>query len=408
MHSWPSPALTDLPGQSPPLSLFDTATDTVRPTTPGRTASMYVCGITPYDATHVGHAATYVAFDLINRVWRDGGHKVRYAQNVTDVDDPLLERAVARGEDWRVLAERETELFRGDMTALSVLPPDHYIGAVEAIPAIVETIQELQAKGATYEVDGDIYFRAGSNPRFGEVSRLARSQMMPLFAERGGDPNRSGKLDPLDPVLWQQQSGDDPGWHTELGVGRPGWHVECAAISAEYLGTPMDVQGGGRDLTFPHHEMCAAISQSAISEWPFARMYVHTGMVGYEGTKMSKSLGNLVFVKDLRSAVAHPAEIRLALLSQHYRSDWEWMGATLETAQLRYTQWSRALARTHGPSGSQVLAHVRAALANDLQTPSALTVIDHWAAAANFGRGSDTTAPALVRATVSTLLGVQI
>lgn len=406
MQSWPAPGLAPLPGTGDPLCLYDSATATIKPTAPGDTATMYVCGITPYDATHVGHAATYVAFDLINRVWRDGGHNVKFAQNVTDVDDPLLERAWARGEDWRALAERETELFRGDMTALQVLPPDYYIGAVEAIPAIVESIQELQAQGATYEVDGDIYYRISASPRFGEVSRLARAQMLPLFAERGGDPNRQGKSDPLDPVLWQQQSGDDPAWETELGHGRPGWHVECAAIATEYLGMPIDVQGGGSDLMFPHHEMSAAMSQSGLAQWPFARTYVHAGMVGYAGSKMSKSLGNLVFIKDLRAAGADPAAIRLALLDQHYRLDWEWRPELLARAEERLGRWRAAFAADQGPEAANVLVRVRQVLADDLGAPKALAAIDRWVQDTNNSLGSDPEAPALLRTAAATLLGV--
>ena len=406
MQSWTAPSQESLPGTGAPLCLYDSATATIKPTAPGETATMYVCGITPYDATHVGHAATYVAFDLINRVWRDGGHTVRYAQNVTDVDDPLLERAWARGEDWRALAERETELFRHDMTALQVLPPDYYIGAVEAIPAIVESIAELQAQGATYEVDGDIYYRVGASPRFGEVSQLARAQMLPLFAERGGDPQRPGKVDALDPILWQLQSGEDPAWDTELGHGRPGWHVECAAIATEYLGMPIDVQGGGSDLIFPHHEMSAAMSQSGSAQWPFARAYVHAGMVGYAGSKMSKSLGNLVFIKDLRASGTDPAAIRLALLDQHYRTNWEWTPELLARAVERLSLWRAAFAADTGPAAFSVLERVRNVLADDLWAPKALAAIDRWAAETNRGLGSDAEAPTLMRATAGTLLGV--
>ncbi|HZB50464.1 MAG TPA: cysteine--1-D-myo-inosityl 2-amino-2-deoxy-alpha-D-glucopyranoside ligase, partial [Mycobacteriales bacterium] len=258
MQSWPRPPLPRLPGEGRPLRLADTATGEVRPTAPGAAARMYVCGITPYDATHLGHAATYLAFDLVHRVWLDAGHQVLYVQNVTDVDDPLLERADQNGEDWAALARRETAVYREDMTALRVLPPAHLVGAVEAIPQIVQLIRRLLDAGAAYVVDEDVYFWVESSPRFGYESGLDEPAMLALFAERGGDPDRPGKKDPLDPVLWRARRPGEPSWDSELGPGRPGWHVECAAIALDRLGPAFDVQGGGSDLAFPHHEMSAA------------------------------------------------------------------------------------------------------------------------------------------------------
>lgn len=335
MRSWPVsevPSLSDagLPAATRPLGLHDTGTGTKRPTSPGDTARMYVCGITPYDATHLGHANTYLAFDLVNRVWRDLGHRVHYIQNTTDVDDPLLERARQTGEDWRELADREIQLFRDDMTALRVLPPDRYVGAVEAIPLIIEMIEKLRGRDAAYEVDGDVYFPIASDPAFGRVSRLTREEMAPLFAERGGDPDRPGKRDPLDALLWMARRPGEPGWDSPFGEGRPGWHVECSAISIEYLGMAFDVEGGGSDLAFPHHEMSASHAQVATGERPHARAYVHSGMVGLDGEKMSKSRGNLVFVSKLRESGADPMAIRTALLTHHYRSDWEWTSGALD------------------------------------------------------------------------------
>ena len=219
---------------------------------------MYVCGITPYDATHMGHAATYVAFDLVYRAWLDAGHEVHYVQNVTDIDDPLLERAVERGEDWKVIAERETALFREDMTELGVIPPREYIGAVEAIPSVAEYVTQLQAKGAVYSVDDDLYFAVHDDPHFGKVSNLDAQSMLTTFAERGGDPDRPGKRNPLDCLVWQDARPDEPAWNTSLGHGRPGWHIECVAIALDHLGKRMDVLGGGSDLAFPHHEMSAS------------------------------------------------------------------------------------------------------------------------------------------------------
>ena len=351
MQSWPAPEVPCLPGQGRPLRLHDTATGEVRPTAPGATAGMYVCGITPYDAAHMGHAATCVAFDLINRMWRDDGHAVRYVQNVTDVDEPLLERAERDSEDWVALGQRETELFRQDMAALRVLPPDHYVGAVEAIPEIVEKVQGLLEAGAAYRLDGDVYFSVDADPRFGYQSGLDTPTMIRLAGENGGDPDRPGKKNPLDPVLWRARRPDEPSWPSPLGPGRPGWHVECAAIALNRLGMSFDVQGGGRDLVFPHHEMSAAHAEALTGAWPFARHYVHAGLIGLDGEKMSKSRGNLVFVSRLRDRGVDPAAIRLAVLAGHYRADRQWTPALLETATRRLERWRQAVSRPTGRRG---------------------------------------------------------
>ncbi len=409
MRSWAAPAVSsqalDGLGEAPELSLYDARTGQVEPTHPLETVGLYVCGITPYDATHLGHAATYLAFDLAIRAWRAAGHQVRYVQNVTDVDDPLLERATATGEDWRALAERETQLFREDMAALSVIPPDHYIGAVEAIPIIVSLVERLRAQGAVYEVEGDLYFPVKADPAFGEVSGLDRDQMLIAFAERGGDPERPGKRDPLDCLLWQLERPGEPSWPTSLGAGRPGWHVECSAIAMHYLGHAFDIQGGGSDLSFPHHEMSASHAQVAFPEGPFAKGYAHAGMVGYQGHKMSKSRGNLVKVSVLREQGVDPRAIRLALLAQHYRSDWEWTDELLETAVRRLDAWSAAV-RRGGADPVPVVAAVRVAMSRDLDGPAALDAVDGWAAASTGAlvEGSG----ALVAAVVEASLGIAL
>ena len=369
---------------------------------------MYVCGITPYDATHVGHAATYLAFDLINRAWRDAGHEVCYAQNVTDIDDPLLERAVADGEDWRVLAERETEVFREDMAALRVIAPDRYIGAVESIPAIAQTIHALQRTGAVYRLGSDLYFPISSDSRFGSVSGLTRPEMLESFVEFGGDPERPGKRDALDPLLWQGAREGEPAWATELGWGRPGWHVECASIATEYLGMPIDVQGGGRDLAFPHHEMSAAMADVAEGSWPFARQYTHTGMVGFEGHKMSKSRGNLVFVRDLRKSGRDPNAIRMALLAHHYLEDWDWTDREVPQAESRLANWRSAVDCSAGPAANPVIERMRECLTEDLDASGAMRAVTRWADDANLGRGSDPSAPEQIRTAVDALLGVKV
>ena len=363
---------------------------------------MYVCGITPYDATHMGHAATYVAFDLIGRAWRDQGLTVRYVQNVTDVDDPLLERAVATGQDWRDVAARETELFRADMAALRVIPPDAYVGAVESIPWVVDRIEELQQQGVVYPVGADLYLDIHADPRFGQVASLDEATMLATFAERGGDPGRAGKRHPLDPLLWKAATPGDPSWESRLGAGRPGWHIECVAIALEELGSPIDVQGGGSDLAFPHHEMGAS-QGNLLRGWPFARTFVHTGMVGYEGHKMSKSRGNLVFVSALRNAGVDPAAIRLALLGQHYRTDWEWTADLVEAAGARLARWRAAFAAPAGPSADDLIERLRERISDDLDAPGAVRAVDAWVERT----GSAVGAPAAVRDAVDALLGVR-
>ncbi|WP_405425897.1 cysteine--1-D-myo-inosityl 2-amino-2-deoxy-alpha-D-glucopyranoside ligase [Streptomyces erythrochromogenes] len=409
MHAWPASEVPALPGKGRDLQIHDTATQGTITLAPGPVARIYVCGITPYDATHIGHAATYNAFDLVQRVWLDTKRQVHYVQNVTDVDDPLLERALRDGHDWTELAERETALFREDMTALRMLPPQHYIGAVEAIPGIVPLVERLRDAGAAYELDGDIYFSVESDPHFGGVSHLDAEAMRLLSAERGGDPDRVGKKNPLDPMLWMAARPGEPSWDGgSLGRGRPGWHIECVAIALDHLGMGFDIQGGGSDLAFPHHEMGASHAQALTGEFPMAKAYVHAGMVALHGEKMSKSKGNLVFVSALRRAGVDPAAIRLALLSHHYRADWEWTDAVLDEAVARLERWRAAVSRPDGIPADAVLEEVREALANDLDTPAALAAVDRWVELQNTTDGDDESAPGLVSRTVDALLGVAL
>jgi L-cysteine:1D-myo-inositol 2-amino-2-deoxy-alpha-D-glucopyranoside ligase len=407
MQSWQSHPVPRVPGTPRPVRLYDTATREIRPTAPGRTATMYVCGITPYDATHLGHAATYLSFDLVHRLWLDNGHDVHYVQNVTDVDDPLLERAARDSADWVVLAMRETALFREDMESLRVLPPRDYIGAVEAIPEITEAIAKLVADGVAYRVDDvhpDVYFEHAAAGTFGSVSQYDEPTLLALFAERGGDPDRAGKRHPLDPLLWRAARPGEPCWDGELGPGRPGWHIECSVIALNRLGMAFDVQGGGSDLIFPHHEFSAAHAEALTRESPFARHYVHAGMIGLDGQKMSKSRGNLVFVSKLRGEDVDPMAIRLALLSGHYRADRAWTHGLLDAATARLAAWRAAVSRPSGPNAEDTVARLRTHLADDLDTPRALLAVDAWAREP----GQDPDAPALMRAAVDALLGVRL
>ncbi|MDT0303890.1 cysteine--1-D-myo-inosityl 2-amino-2-deoxy-alpha-D-glucopyranoside ligase [Streptomonospora wellingtoniae] len=408
MRSWPAPDLLRLPGNGGPLRVHDTVSGALRRLDPGPTARMYVCGITPYDAAHLGHAFTYLAFDLVQRVLRDAGHRVDYVQNVTDVDDPLLERARDNGEDWRELAEREIDVFREDMAALRILPPRAYVGVVESVQLIADFVERIRAAGASYELEGDVYFSVAEAAKFGEVGGMDRDRMLELFPERGGDPRRPGKKDPLDWLLWRAERPGEPAWDTTLGRGRPGWHVECSAISLNELGIAFDINGGGDDLVFPHHEMGAAEARCATGTGPHAQTYMHVGMVGLDGAKMSKSRGNLVFASELRKRGVDPMAARLAMLPFHYRTAWQWSEDVLQQGARRLDRWRAAADLAAGPDATPALERVRAALADDLDTAAALAALDEWADSALAGGGDDPAAPALMRDTADTLLGVRL
>jgi L-cysteine:1D-myo-inositol 2-amino-2-deoxy-alpha-D-glucopyranoside ligase len=405
VRSWPSEALPPLPEFPVDLTAYDTATAQIRVLNPGPTARMYVCGITPYDATHIGHAATYVLFDTVHRFWRLTGHDVLYVQNVTDIDDPLLERAARDGVDWEKLAAFEIQRFRDDMVSLRVLPPTHLVGAVETVDLAARRVAELRDAGAAYSVDDDLYFEASAAARFGSVSHLAEPDMIEISAQRGGDPQRAGKRSPVDPLLWQAPREGEPSWESVVGPGRPGWHIECASIALEYLGPGFDLQGGGSDLIFPHHEMSAAQGE-VLDGWPFARNYVHGPMVAFEGEKMSKSLGNLVFVSTLRDSGVDPMAIRLALLSQSYREDWSWSAELVSDAQRRLDAWRAALSRPTGPASRSTVDRLVAAIGDDLNTPAALAVVDQWAQEQELRGGDDPAGPGLLSRAVDGFLGV--
>ena len=407
----------------PAIRLFDTAAGREVLLEQETRPSMYVCGITPYDATHMGHAASYVAFDLLNRAWRDAGLAVSYVQNVTDVDDPLLERAEATGVDWRDLAASQIDLFQTDMAALNVLAPDHYVGAVESIDLIVPEVERLVSMGLAYTVtgtngdpDGDVYYdveaagKQSVSPEawtLGSISGLPESDMLELFAERGGDPGRGGKRQALDPLLWRVARDGEPSWPGgSLGAGRPGWHIECTVIAQKYLPAPFTVQGGGSDLIFPHHEMGAGHAFS-LAGVPLARHFAHAGMVGLDGEKMSKSKGNLVLVSKLRAAGEEPAAIRLAILAHHYRSDWSWTDEGFAAAKAQLAAWRTALDHAPEGSGPALVAEMRDALAADLNAPAAVAAVSRWAQAANHDGGpASLSDQALVKDAVDALLGV--
>lgn len=385
MNSWPE---VDIPKigntfKKPLLELSDTSSRTKKVVEAKPLYRMYVCGITPYDATHLGHAATYLTFDLVNRYLRMLGSEVRYVQNITDIDDPLLERANRDGVDWKDLAHQQIDLFRGDMKDLRVIPPDHYIGAVDAIPLVTQAITMLKDQNSIYSVDTDLYFKVNVDSKFGSRSHLSTDEMLQIFSERGGDPQRIGKSDPLDCLVWMSQRPNEPGWDSPFLKGRPGWHIECTAIAIEYLDpsdfdeTLIDIQGGGSDLVFPHHEMCAA-QASVISGKELASHYVHAGMIGLDGEKMSKSKGNLVFVSKLVAAGRNPQAIRWALMKNHYRTDRMWNEQLLVEAEAEVAALAKILrSGLVGPT-SELIQSIINHLADDLNTPGALLEINDW------------------------------
>lgn len=348
--------------------------------------SMYVCGITPYDATHLGHAATYLAFDLINRYQRASGANVSFVENITDIDEPLLERAARDDVDWQALAASQVDLFRSDMTALHILPPAHYVPATGVMALIDQAITQMERNGFVYRVDDDLYFDIAT---FLPQLPISLEDALAIFAQRGGDPDRVGKRHPLDPVLWWANKNEEPGWESSHGYGRPGWHIECSVIALRFLigesflegnshDFAIDLQGGGSDLIFPHHFMSGAQAQALLGK-PFARYFVHAGMVGLDGEKMSKSKGNLVFVSELINEGVDPMVIRFALLQDHYQSDRMWTAETLERAEISVAAIRSALSREYVSSTDVIIEEIITSLSQNLDTPAALTKLQKWA-----------------------------
>ena len=389
---WPNPALSALEQVQLPLTLKSTSgTFTIDPQSNVR---MYVCGITPYDATHLGHAATYLTFDLINRYSRLSGSSVHFVENITDIDEPLLERAERDGTDWISLAQKETDLFSRDMEALRVLSPEWFVPATQAMDLVDSAISKMQEGGFVYLVGNDLYFRTSL---FLSELPISEAEAITIFRERGGDPDREGKEHPLDSLLWLANKNGEPGWDSSHGFGRPGWHIECAVISLRYLlgenylsgdssqTSLIDIQGGGSDLIFPHHFM-SAIQVKAMTGQQFARGYVHTGMVGLDGEKMSKSKGNLVFVSKLLQEGIDPVVIRFALLQSHYSEDRMWSDANLESAIQVVKRFRSALSRNEVAPTTELSHQILAALAQNLDTPRVMQLLQDWVEATEEGQ----------------------
>ena len=372
------------------MHLYDTAKREVVPFTPGPMVLMYTCGITPYDATHLGHASTFLVYDILQRRLIDKGHEVRCVRNVTDVDDPLFAKARELGVHYLDLAAGEEARFNRDMVALDVLPVYSTPRASSAISDIRGFIGMVLDRGFAYTAGGSVYFDVSKFPTFGEVSHYSHEQMIEFARQRGGNVDDPHKRNPLDFVLWHPSADDEPSWDATWGPGRPGWHIECSALALRELGTTIDLHGGGSDLIFPHHECERAQSEAATGE-QFVRHWMHVAMVFKDGEKMSKSLGNLVFVDQLRT-LWDPRSIRIAIIEHHYRTEWEWDETLMPRSSARLTQWVASV----GGSQSDLLDSVRACLDNDLDTPGALALIDAAAA-----KGVDVSASAA-------LLGVEL
>ena len=380
MNPWPKPHIAPLSGLSfPNLKLMNSkkVMTTIEPATPFK---IYVCGITPYDATHLGHAATYVAFDLINRYQHLAGNRLDFVENITDIDDPLLVRAKRDSIDWKVLAENQIDLFLTDMTALRVIPPSNLVTVTSSMKIIEDFITLLDQRGFLYQIENDHYF---SVERFLEDMPLSSDEAIKIFSERGGDPEREGKRHPLDPVVWMAHQGDDPSWESKFGLGRPGWHVECTAIAVHYLDSAnvdpiIQIQGGGSDLIFPHHYMSEQIVRAAYGRG-FANNYVHSAMIHLDGEKMSKSKGNLVFVSKLLSRGIDPMVIRWALLSGHYQQDRSWSDELLQKSTSEVSLLRSALAQSEVAETKELIQSIISDLANNLDTPAALNRLIAWA-----------------------------
>jgi L-cysteine:1D-myo-inositol 2-amino-2-deoxy-alpha-D-glucopyranoside ligase len=362
--------------------LFDTLSGS-RQSLPDGPIKLYVCGITPYDTTHLGHAFTFVQFDTLVRAlrWLEPERPLTYVQNVTDIDDSILMRARKLGTDWRELGDDQTAQYRADMQAMNVAEPTHFVPATAAMPTILDLIQILEQRGAAYPVaGGSVFFRVGATPTYGELSKLSRDEMLDIAAHQDdADVDDPRKEDPLDFALWKGWSGDpsEPCWPSPWGAGRPGWHIECSALSFRYLGAQISLHGGGADLKFPHHESEIAQSELATGERPFARTWVHTAMVRMDGEKMSKSLGNMVFVRDLLPKYSVDA-LRVYLLSRHYCTGFEWAPAEVKAAASLAERFSLA-AREPDQGGAAARDAFRAALEDDLNTPRALEVLERTA-----------------------------
>ncbi len=413
MISWPDVAIPPLEPNYQLPDLRVKASSGLETISGSDIFTLYVCGITPYDATHLGHAATYLTYDLIQRYLLAQGRKVIFAENVTDIDDPLFERAKRDNCDWQELATSQIDLFRSDMSSLHILPPKSFIAVTEVIPLIISCVETLMRKGFAYKVDQDIYFDIKN---FKSRLPITEAEARVIFAERGGDPERPGKRDPLDPLLWLAHREGEPEWAASFGSGRPGWHIECSAIALRYLLGPdferstertISLQGGGSDLIFPHHFMSGAQAE-ALTGSPFARTYLHAGMMGLDGEKMSKSKGNLIFVSSLLRDGVDPMVIRHALMSDHYSKDRMWTDEHLHRSKRSIDRIRLALAKQEVSGVDTLMSSIGVALSKDLDTPTALELLDKWADLEISNQSVGTTPPGAISRYLDAILGLAL
>ena len=407
LKNWPKvylPPINDL--KFPPLKLHDSYSGLYE-YSKSRKFRMYVCGITPYDSTHLGHAATYLSFDLINRYQQLANLQVSFIENVTDVDDPLLERAKRDGQDWQALANSQVDLFISDMTALRILPPSQLVKVTDSLDLVESFIDKLDRNGHIYQIEGDFYF---SVDKYLDSLPIPLAEAISVFAERGGDPDKEGKRHPLDAVVWSANKDGEPGWNSKYGFGRPGWHIECTAIACEFLDNDekdpvIQLQGGGSDLIFPHHFMSAQIVKAALGR-DFAESYIHAGMIGLDGEKMSKSKGNLIFVSKLIQEGVDPMVIRWALLSGHYQQDREWSTQLLERAKDEVMLVRSVLSRSETADASSLVSNLIKDLSDNLNTPKALSEIVDWSLESN--KIATSNHSGLVSRAIDSLLGLAL
>ena len=407
LKNWPKvylPPINDL--KFPPLKLHDSYSGLYEYSKSGK-FRMYVCGITPYDSTHLGHAATYLSFDLINRYQQLANLQVSFVENVTDVDDPLLERAKRDGQDWQALANSQVDLFISDMTALRILPPSQLVKVTDSLDLVESFIDKLDRNGHIYQIEGDFYF---SVDKYLDFLPIPLAEAISVFAERGGDPDKEGKRHPLDAVVWSANKDGEPGWNSKYGFGRPGWHIECTAIACEFLDNDekdpvIQLQGGGSDLVFPHHFMSAQIVKAALGR-DFAESYIHAGMICLDGEKMSKSKGNLIFVSKLIQEGVDPMVIRWALLSGHYQQDREWSTQLLQRAKDEVALVRSVLSRSETADASSLVSNLIKDLSDNLNTPKALSEIVDWSLESN--KISTSNHSGLVSRAIDSLLGLAL
>ncbi len=360
------------------MKLYNTLSEKVETFTPLEKDSvkLYVCGITPYDTTHLGHAFTYTAFDVLYRFLVYQNYTVNYTQNVTDIDDDILKKAKEVGETWQKLGTFWTNKFTTDMQSLNNVQPTHYVKATETIPVIIEIIKKLIVEDFAYEKNGNVYFAVQKDHEYGKLSKYNREQMIKLSKERGANPDDPNKKDPLDFILWQKSRTGEPYWNSLWSKGRPGWHIECSAMAYKYLGKKIDIHGGGGDLRYPHHESEIAQSEQFTKEKPFSQIWMHIGMVEYKGEKMSKSLRNLIMVSDLLNTYS-PNAIRYLLLSHHYREPWEYFQEELDKASKMIKKIEEKINKNkYTQKEKPNLKTFSYALSDDLNTPKALEIIN--------------------------------